>query len=286
MAKEGRFLPFCPKARSGSAVFENETRCPVDFSEMKIGERFQEETKYFRPSALHRRTEKEPALSSPRGIPLPEAKFLTGPNIWEIMGNRRSVRDYSPDPIPLQDLSNLLWATQGITEKAPGPWFRTAPSAGALHPMDTYIVAARVGELGPGIYRLRVEDFSLEPKKLGNFASLISQAALDQEIVRNAAVVFVWVAVIQRSRQKYRQRAYRYIYLDSGHIAQNLYLAATALNLGCCAVAAFFDEEVNQLLGVDGKEETALYLATVGKRGRAGNESEQPERHFGSAGIR
>jgi len=80
-------------------------------------------------------------------------------------------------------------------------------------------------------------------------------------------VVFVWVAVIQRSRQKYRQRAYRYIYLDSGHLAQNLYLAATAMNLGCCAMAAFFDEEVNQIVDVDGAEETAVYLAAIGRRG-------------------
>jgi SagB-type dehydrogenase family enzyme len=104
-------------------------------------------------------------------------------------------------------------------------------------------------------------------KNKGDFSLQIAQAALDQDIAREAAVVFVWVAVIHRSRQKYRQRAYRYIYLDCGHIAQNLYLAATAMGLGCCGIAAFFDDEVNNLIEADGLEETAIYLATVGRKG-------------------
>jgi len=235
---------------------------------MKIGERFQEETKYFRPVSVPRQHEKEAGSSFPQIFPLPQPEISTGPNIWEILARRRSVRDYGEAALTLEELANLLWATQGVTVKAPGAWFRTAPSAGALHPIDTYIVVNRVHELASGIYWLHVEDFTLHLKKQGEFSSQIAQAALAQDIARRAAVVFVWVAVIQRSRQKYRQRAYRYIYLDSGHIAQNLYLAATAMNLGCCAIAAFFDAEVNQLLGVDGKEETAIYLATIGKRGR------------------
>jgi len=164
------------------------------------------------------------------------------------------------------ELSNLLWATQGITEKAFGPWYRTAPSAGALHPIDTYLVVNRVQGLEPGIYFFDVLEFSLVLKRTGDFSGPIAQAALNQDMARTAAVVFVWVAVIQRSRQKYRQRAYRYIYLDCGHIAQNLYLAATALDLGCCGIAAIFDDEVNDLVGVDGQEETAIYLAMVGKK--------------------
>ena len=124
----------------------------------------------------------------------------------------------------------------------------------------------RVESLDPGIYFLDVAGFSLEKRKEGDFSLSIGRAALEQELARTAAVVFVWVAVIERSRQKYRQRAYRYIYLDCGHIAQNLYLAATAMNLGCCGIAAFFDDEVNDLVGVDGQEETSIYLATVGKK--------------------
>jgi SagB-type dehydrogenase family enzyme len=128
-------------------------------------------------------------------------------------------------------------------------------------------VVNRVEGLDPGVYFLNVTDFSLERKNKGDFSLPIAQAALDQDIAREAAVVFIWVAVIHRSRQKYRQRAYRYIYLDCGHIAQNLYLAATAMGLGCCGIAAFFDDEVNNLIEADGLEETAIYLATVGKKG-------------------
>jgi SagB-type dehydrogenase family enzyme len=186
--------------------------------------------------------------------------------LWKALQERRSIREYSSLPLSLKDLSNLLWAAQGITEKAFAPWYRTAPSAGALHPIDTYLIINRVEGMEPGIYFFDVVEFSLTLKRAGDFSGPIAQAALNQEIAQAAAVVFVWVAVIRRSRQKYRQRAYRYIYLDCGHIAQNLYLAATAMGLGCCGIAAIFDDEVNDLVGVDGQEETAIYLATVGKR--------------------
>jgi SagB-type dehydrogenase family enzyme len=238
----------------------------MDSSEPKIGERFQQETKYFRPSYVSRPPEKVRSPAPPKNIPLPPPSLEGGPSLWKALQERRSIRDYRPDPLPRKDLSTLLWATQGITEKAFVPWYRTSPSAGALHPIDTYLVVNRVEGLHPGIYFFDVVEFSLALKQAGDFSRPIAQAALNQDLAADAAVVFVWVAVIQRSRQKYRQRAYRYIYLDCGHIAQNLYLAAEALNLGCCGIAAFFDDEVNDLVGVDGQEETVVYLATIGKK--------------------
>ncbi len=238
----------------------------MDSSEPKIGQRFQQETKYYRPSYRSKPLERVPEVSPSRTISLPPPILESGPGLWKVLRERRSIRDYSSTPLSLQDLSNLLWATQGITEKALAPWYRTAPSAGALHPIDTYLVVNRVEGMEPGIYFFEVIEFSLTMKRAGSFSGPVAQAALNQEIAQSAAVVFVWVAVIQRSRQKYRQRAYRYIYLDCGHIAQNLYLAATALGLGCCGIAAIFDDEVNDLVGVDGQEETAIYLATVGKK--------------------
>lgn len=238
----------------------------MDSSEPKIGQRFQQETKYYRPSYVAGPPEKAAGPVASKIIPLPSPSLTGGPTLWKAMEKRRSIRDYRPERLPLKDLSNLLWATQGITEKAFGPWYRTAPSAGALHPIDTYLVVNRVEGLEPGIYFFDVVEFSLSLRRVGDFSGPIAQAALNQDMARTAAVVFVWVAVIQRSRQKYRQRAYRYIYLDCGHIAQNLYLAATALDLGCCGVAAIFDDEVNDLVGVDGQEETAIYLAAVGKK--------------------
>jgi SagB-type dehydrogenase family enzyme len=238
----------------------------MDFPGQKIGHRFQQETKYTRPSYLAKGPQKTAKPVASRIISLASPSLDAGPNFWEVLQKRRSIRDYTQAPLTLTELSSLLWATQGITEKAFSPWYRTAPSAGALHPIDTYLVVNRVEGLDPGIHFLDVAGFSLETRREGDFSLPIARAALEQEMTRTAAVVFVWVAVIERSRQKYRQRAYRYIYLDCGHIAQNLYLAATAMNLGCCGIAAFFDDEVNELVGVDGLEETAIYLATVGKR--------------------
>jgi SagB-type dehydrogenase family enzyme len=239
----------------------------MDFTGQEIGQRFQQETKYARPSSLAGTAEKTAESASPKIISLPAPSLEAKPNFWKVLQQRRSIRDYTPTPLALKELSNLLWATQGITEEASSPWYRTVPSAGALHPIDTYLVVNRVEGLDPGVYFLNVTDFSLGVKNKGDFSRQIARAALEQDIAREAAVVFVWVAVIHRSRQKYRQRAYRYIYLDCGHIAQNLYLAATAMGLGCCAIAAFFDDEVNNLIEADGLEETAIYLATVGKRG-------------------
>jgi SagB-type dehydrogenase family enzyme len=239
----------------------------MDFTGQEIGQSFQQETKYARPSSLARTAGKTAEAAPPQIVSLPPPSLEAELNFWKVLQQRRSIRDYTPAPLALKELSNLLWATQGITEKAFSPWYRTVPSAGALHPIDTYLVVNRVEGLDRGVYFLNVADFSLERKNKGDFSLQIAQAALDQDIAREAAVVFVWVAVIHRSRQKYRQRAYRYIYLDCGHIGQNLYLAATAMGLGCCGIAAFFDDEVNNLIGADGLEETAIYLATVGKKG-------------------
>ena len=245
----------------------------MQLSEQNIGQIFQEKTKYSRPvhspiSADKPRLEKASNPLSSSILSLPQPRIDMGPNVWEVFLKRRSIREYSHIALSLQELSTLLWATQGITDPSFPPWYRTAPSAGALHPIDTYLVVNRVEGFTPGIYFLHVQDFSLERKIQGDFSEKIAHASLDQDIAREAAAVFIWVAVIRRSRQKYRQRAYRYIYLDCGHIGQNLYLAATALGLGCCGIAAFFDDEVNDLVEVDGLEETAIYLATVGKKKR------------------
>ena len=188
-----------------------------------------------------------------------------GEGVWEVMERRRSQRVYSREGLSFDLLSQLLWATQGITGRE-GPYlFRTTPSAGALYPLETYLIVHRIERLNPGIYLLDVPGFRLELLKEGDFSQEIVAAALHQSMAAAAAVVFVWTAVIKRSSWKYGERASRYIYLDAGHIGQNLYLAATALEIGCCTIGAFYDDKVNQLIGVDGREETAIYLAAVGK---------------------
>jgi SagB-type dehydrogenase family enzyme len=123
----------------------------------------------------------------------------------------------------------------------------------------------RVEGLSPGIYHYEVKGAELAIIREGSFGQELKRAGLNQEMLEEAAVVFIWTAVIERSKWKYRERAYRYIYMDAGHIGQNLYLAATAMNLGCCTVGAFFDEEVDRVVGIDGKGEISVYLGAVGR---------------------
>jgi SagB-type dehydrogenase family enzyme len=244
-----------------------------------IGERFQQETKYF-PDTMgghyldweHMPERYKSCPESTPRIKLPEPRFSKDADFWDTVLKRRSVRKYAPDlSLPLETLSALLWATQGITAEAGNFQFRTAPSAGGLYPIETYVLARSVEGLQQGIFHFRPYAFDLELLKSGDFSRDLAQAALGQDIIARAQATFIWTAVVERSKWKYRQRAYRYIYLDAGHIAQNLYLAGTASGLGICGVGALFDDAVNSLIGVDGIEETVVYMATVGwpaKRGQ------------------
>ena len=186
-------------------------------------------------------------------------------SIWEVMRSRRSVREFREEPLSLADLSQILWASQGITRETQGIGLRTAPSAGALYPVETYLVINNVSEIEAGIYHYAVETQELEQVKKGDFRNPVARAALDQEAAHFANVVFVWTAIFERSKWKYNQRAYRYIYMDAGHIAQNVALSAVALGLGSCQIAALYDEEANGMLGVDGINESTIYMTAVGK---------------------
>jgi len=199
-----------------------------------------------------------------RTIELPRPHTDGGEGLWRAIAERRSVRDFRPDPIPLAQLAQLLWATQGITDHRRGFAFRASPSAGACYPLDTYLVVNRVEGLARGLYRYHVDEARLEQVRSGDLSSAIAAACLGQDMAAEAAVVFAWVAVPARAKHRYHERAYRYIYMDAGHIGENLHLAATALGLGCCAIGAFFDDEVNAILGTDGLQETAIYLSVVG----------------------
>jgi SagB-type dehydrogenase family enzyme len=127
------------------------------------------------------------------------------------------------------------------------------------------LVIHAVEGIEPGIYHYAVDQHALEILRTGDFRTDIARAALDQDIAFWANVVFVWTAVFDRSKWKYRQRAYRYIYLDAGHIAQNTALGAVALGLGSCQIGALYDDEANALLQVDGVEESTIYMTVVGK---------------------
>lgn len=235
----------------------------------EVGQKFQEKTKYRRGQLGGlSRAEKWPGRYKhypdvPR-ISLPSPEFRNQPSLWECLNRRRSIRSFKNLPLPLETLSLLLWSCQGISARKFGFELRTAPSAGALYPVETYLSAHRVDNLEPGIYHYDVSVHALEKIKDGNFNQAIARASLDQDFLADAAVVFIWTAIFARSSSKYRQRAYRYIYLDAGHIAENLALAAVACKLGSCQIGAFYDEEVNTLLGVDGREESTIYLSAVG----------------------
>lgn len=237
-----------------------------------IGSRFQQETKY-KPDAMEGHTldwdrQPEPfknSESSLTTIPLPEPDLTANPNLWQALSNRRSIRDYDVGrSLKPEKLSALLWATQGVTARYGEVLFRTAPSAGGLYPVETYLFVRAVERFEPGIYHFRPQAFDLEFLKKGDHARELAEAALGQTLVIAASVTFIWTALVERSRWKYRQRAYRYIYLDGGHIGENLYLAGGALGLGVCAIGAFFDDMANGIIGVDGIEETVIYMATVG----------------------
>jgi SagB-type dehydrogenase family enzyme len=162
------------------------------------------------------------------------------------------------------DLAFLLWASTGIQRTEHGYEYRVAPSAGALYPIETYIAANNVEELREGIYHYSIKNHWLEEIKIGNFGNSLANAALDQEMCADASVVFIWTAVFGRSKWKYSQRAYRYIYLDAGHVAENLALAAASIGCGSCHVGAFFDDEVNSIVEVDGTDESSICLSVVG----------------------
>ncbi len=236
-----------------------------------IGDRFQQATKYHREKMaggfLDWKKKPREFKEYPEDIQrfsLRNGKKDSGGPLWDVMARRRSIRDFLPTAISFEELSQLIWSTQGITGVAYGFRLRVVPSAGALYPIETYIVINRVMDLPPGTYHFNVKENQLDQLATGDFNVDIAAAALDQSMAKEAAAVFVWTAVVERTKWKYRERGYRYLYLDAGHIGQNLYLAATSLGLGCCTIAAFYDDEVNRLIGVDGKKETVVYLGAVG----------------------
>lgn len=181
----------------------------------------------------------------------------------EIVKNRHSVRAYADKPVKLSELAYMLWTATGIRKKSDYE-FRMAPSAGALYPIETYIIANNVEGLQKGVYHYDVKQNELEELRLGNFEEDIARAALDQEMCAEAQIVFVLTAIFARTKWKYLQRGYRSIYIEAGHIAQNLALSAVSVGLGSCQISAFYDDEVNAILGIDGQEESTVYLSTVG----------------------
>lgn len=184
----------------------------------------------------------------------------------EILQYRRSCRRYTEQALGLQDLAALLWACQGISGRAGGFLFRTAPSAGALYPVETYLSVQNIEALAPGLYHFQPASFSLERLSGEPAGKKVAAAALGQNFMAGAGVVFIWSAILRRNFSKYGHRGLRYVFMDAGHVCQNLLLAAEGLELGACPVAAFYDDACNRLLGLDGEQESVIYLAAVGPK--------------------
>ena len=238
-----------------------------------VGDRFQRETKYY-PGRMgggsldwggSPETYKE--YVGVNRIELPAAPPGSGIAFEDILQRRRSIRRFTRQPMDLGQLAYLLWASTGVQRIEAGHELRTTPSAGALYPIETYLVVNNVDGLARGVYHYSIRHHLLEEIRVGDCGQGIAAAALGQGMCAEAAVVFVWTAIFRRSKWKYDQRAYRYVYLDAGHIGHALALSAVALGLGCCQVAALFDDEVNDVLGVDGDEESVVYMSVVGHPG-------------------
>ena len=239
----------------------------------KYGNEFQEKSKYIRGNLSGRGLEwnKKPKIyknypNCPKTV-LPKNIYEEHNdklNISDIFKKRRSIRIFQENTIELNQISYLLWASTGINRVEGNFAFRTAPSAGALYPIETYLLINNCQQLDHGIYHYNIQDHVLEQIKAGDFSVSFAETALDQRMVVLAPIVFVWTAIFQRSKWKYQQRTYRYVYLDAGHIAAHLSLAAIGLGLGSCQIGAFYDNEINDLLNIDGKEESVLYLSVVG----------------------
>jgi len=205
-----------------------------------------------------------------RYIDLPEVAFSSTVSIEEALLNRRSVRKFSDKKLTMHDISQLLWAAYGITEKHPSPGFmrgglRTAPSAGALYPLEIYIVAGNIDGLEPGLYKYQSDQHCLEFIREGDFRNQLAKSALDQAFLTNAPALLVYTAVFKRTTEKYGDRGKeRYVCADLGHSAENVYLQAVSLGLGTCVVGAFSDEMVIDALVLP-PDETPLYIMPVGK---------------------
>jgi len=184
--------------------------------------------------------------------------------LGEALRKRRSVRKYGDRPLTAAELGALCFAANGITGELPGRATKTIPSAGALYPMELYVVANAVEGIEPGLYHYDGGGHQLELMALGSFREKAFRACYGQKWTMKAAVVFAMSAVYERSRRKYGERVDRYIPAESGHMSQNLYLQAAALDLGTVAIGAYKDSDWNALLGLDGTSESVIYLQVVG----------------------
>ena len=195
-------------------------------------------------------------------IKLPKPKYNSSVSLEECLVKRRSVRNYTGELLTLEEVSQLLWAAQGTTSNI---GFRTSPSAGALYPLEVYVIVGDVKDLAIGIYLYKPKKHEVVMIADKDVRQLLAGAALGQSSVKNGAIDLVFTAVYQRTTRKYGNRGIKYVYMEIGHAAQNVCLQATAMDLGAVTIGAFNDQEVSKILNLP-KDEEPLYIIPIGKR--------------------
>ena len=198
--------------------------------------------------------------SGEESFELPEPKLSSKTSVEEALSKRRSVRDYGKDSLSTEEVSQLLWAAQGITARWGG---RTAPSAGALYPLEIYVVVGEVKGLAPGLYHYDLGKHSIAKKLDGDLREKLTAASLYQDEIAKAPATFVITAVYERTMKKYRERGIQYVHMEVGAAGENIYLQAETLNLGTVFIGAFEDERVKKVLGIT---EEPLGIMPVGKK--------------------
>lgn len=194
-------------------------------------------------------------------------KGISNIDLVTAINNRKSHRHFKSAPLSLEELSFLLWATQGIKKvAAEGTAYRTVPSAGCRHALETYLCVLNVTEINRGIYRyLPLEHQLIVVSESENVSEEIIEATFNQSFTGKCAVTFIWTTIPYRMEWRYHLAAHKVIAIDVGHVCQNLYLACAAIGGGACAVGAYHQELMDKLIGVDGENEFVIYLAAVGK---------------------
>jgi len=195
-------------------------------------------------------------------VKLPEPRRDSDVSIEETLLKRRSVRDYTGEPLTLQEVSQLLWAAQGTTDPR---GFRTAPSAGATYPLKAYLVVGDVENLTEGVYRYESAEHKLVKVLDGDWRAQLAGAALGQSPVKEGAVSIVFTAIYERTTPRYGDRGIRYVHIEVGHAAQNVYLQAVALGLGTVTIGAFRNDQVGEILKLP-QNEQPLYIMPVGRK--------------------
>jgi SagB-type dehydrogenase family enzyme len=191
---------------------------------------------------------------------LPEPKLESQTSVEQALLKRRSVREYKEDSLSLEQISCLLWAAQGITADWGG---RTSPSAGALYPLEIYLVVGKVKGLKPGLYQYEPGKHSIVQTRDGDLRGKLTEASLDQDEILKAPVSIVITAISARTMQKYEQRGIRYVHMETGAAGENIYLQAESLGLGTVFIGAFEDEDVKKVIGI---EEEPMGIMPIGKK--------------------